>query len=81
MIFDLLFNKFFSGLPNISSVFVRHRLQRFEVGLLDLYVPFIFQDIHGFSCFAFKFQYSVDSLVLYFYNGTLNDFCGYYSAF
>ena len=76
MIFGLLFNKFLSRLSNISSFSVRHKLQRYEVGLYNLYIPFDFQDISGFSCFIFKLQYSVDSLVscLSMYNGTLNDF-------
>ena len=76
MISGLLFNKFLSSSSNISSFSVRHSLQRYDVGLLDLYIPFNFQDISGFSCFVFKLQYSVDSLVscLSMYNGTLNDF-------
>ena len=51
MIYDLLFNKFLSGLFNISSFSVSERLHRYEVGSLDLYIPFIFQDISGFNCF------------------------------
>ena len=74
MISDLLFNNFLSGSSNISSFSVRHRLQRFEDALQDLYNSFIFQDNRGFSCFVFTFQYSVDNVVSCLYNGMLNDF-------
>ena len=36
----------------ISCFSVRHRLQRFEVGLYYLYIPFIFQYICGSNCFV-----------------------------
>ena len=64
----LLFNKFLSGSSNISNFSVRHRLQRYEVGHRT------FQHISGFSHFVFKLQYSVESLVSCFHNGTLYDF-------
>ena len=76
MISGLSFKKVLSSSANISSFSVRYRLQRYEVGLYNFYIPFNFQDISGFRCFVFKLQYSVDSFVscLSMYSGTLNDF-------
>ena len=71
---ERLFNNISLGSSTISNFSCKHKLHLFELGLYDLQLPFMLQDIRGWSFLFANFQYSVDNLVSFLFFSTLKYF-------
>ena len=69
-----LFSDISSGSSTISNFSCRRKLHILELGLYDLWLPFILQGIGGRSFLFASFQYSVDYLVSFLLFSALKDF-------
>ena len=71
---ERLFNNISSGSSTVSNFSCKPKLHLFELGLYDLQLHFILQDIHGWSFLFASFQHSVDNLVSFLFFSTLKRF-------
>ena len=70
---DCLFNNISSRSSTISNFSCKYKLHLLELGLYDLYLPFILQGIGGWSFLTASFQYSVGNFASFFFSA-LKDF-------